>query len=299
MNVGPLIGHSIWPTPRFLSVGMNEQFPGLTVAHLGTNAAHRVFRTALANAKALAFILASDNTAVLRAFLDNAEQTKQETGGAFALGMAGGRSTSTTVQLAIHLTGNEIDLINSGPGGFISQALGLVYREVSRVFETYLVDLFEEIATRKKEVLYSGQTLTHQEVLEAGSPGEIHRLVIEKRKAELTRVGFTGLEKAYEKINLPIVPSTGAEPAVEREDVRRQLMLMNAMRNIIEHNRSVVNADFVRLMPDAPWAVGHLIVVTVTELGDALSAVEWSGDSLNKRAVDKFAVDKPLPAGPT
>ena len=78
--------------------------------------------------------------------------------------------------MAIHLTGNEIELINSGPGGFISQAFGLVYREVSRVFETYLVDLFEEIATRKKEVLYSGQTLTHQEALDAGGPTEIHRL---------------------------------------------------------------------------------------------------------------------------
>jgi len=276
---------------------MNEQFPGLTVSYLGTNAAHREFRTALANAKALAYILAANNTAVLRAFLDKAEQAKHQAGGPFALVMAGGRSTTTTVQMAVHLTGNEIDLINSGPGGFISQALGLVYREVSRVFETYLVDLFEEIATRKKEVLYSGQTLTHQEALEARGPAEIRRLVIEKRKAELTRIGFAGLEKAYERINLPLVPSTGPEPAAEREDVRRRLVLMNAVRNVIEHNRSVVNDDFRRLVPDPPWAAGHLIVVTVTELGDALWAVEWAGDCLNKRAVDKFAVDKPPSVG--
>lgn len=277
---------------------MNDRFPGLTVAYLGTNAAHREFRSALANAKALTYILASNNTAVLRDFLDEAAQIKQQAaGGPFALGMAGGRSTTTTVQMALHLTGNEIDLINAEPGGFISQALGLVYREVSRVFETYLVDLFEEIATRKKEVLYSGQTLTHQEALEAGGPAEIRRLVIEKRKAELTRVGFTGLEKAYEKINLPIVASTGSEPAAECDDVRRRLMLMNAVRNVIEHNRSLVNADFLSLIPDSRWPAGHPIVVTVTELGDALSAVEWAGDSLNKRAVDKFAVDKPLVAG--
>lgn len=277
---------------------MNEQFPGMTVAYLGSNEAHREFRTALANAKSLAYILVRNNAAVLRAFLDEVEQIKhQAADGPFAVGMAGGRSTTTSVQLAIHLTGNEIDLINASPGGFISQALGLVYREVSRVFETFLVDLFDEIATRKKEVLYSGQTLTHQEALEAGGPEEIQRLVIEKRKAELTRVGFTGLEKTYEKINLPIVPSTGSESVAERDDVRRRLVLMNAVRNVIEHNRSLVNADFLRLVPDSPWPPGQPIVVTVTELGDALSAVEWAGDNLNKRAVDKFAVDKPPVTG--
>jgi hypothetical protein len=110
-------------------------------------------------------------------------------------------------------------------------------------------------------------------------------------------VGFTGLEKAYEKINLPVVPSAGMEPAPEREDVRRRLVLMNAVRNVIEHNRSVVNAEFLQLVPNSPWPAGHGIVVTVTELGDALSAVEWAGDNLNKRAVDKFAADKPPVAG--
>lgn len=276
---------------------MNEPFPGLMLTYLGPNAAHLEFRTALANAKALAYILASDNTAVLRAFIDQASQTKRQAGGGpFALGMAGGRSTSSSVQLAIHLTGNEIDLISSGAGGFISQSLGLVYREVSRVFETYLVDLYEEIATRRKEVLYSGQTLTHQEALEAGSPAELHRLIIEKQKATLTRMGFAGLEKAYEKINLPLVPSTVPDPNAECDGVRRRLVQMNAVRNVIEHNRSVVNAEFLHLVAGSSWQTGQSIVVTVTELGDALSAVEWTGDSLNRRAVEKFSLDKPYVA---
>ena len=58
------------------------------------------------------------------------------------------RSTTTTTQLAIHITINEADLIAAEPGGFVSQALALVYREVYRVFETFLIDLFEEIALR-------------------------------------------------------------------------------------------------------------------------------------------------------
>jgi hypothetical protein len=41
-----------------------------------------------------------------------------------------------------------LQLIESQLGGVVSQALGLVYRELYRVFERYLVDLFDEIATR-------------------------------------------------------------------------------------------------------------------------------------------------------
>ena len=36
---------------------MSEQFPGLTIAYQPGNAAHRIFRAALANAKALALYL--------------------------------------------------------------------------------------------------------------------------------------------------------------------------------------------------------------------------------------------------
>jgi hypothetical protein len=268
----------------------------LTTAYVGRNAAHKVFRTELANAKALAYILAKKESAVLRAFLDEAEEAKKAAAdGLFALGIAGSRSTTTTVQVGVLLKGNEIELVNASPGGFSSQTLGLVYREVSRAFETYLVDLFVEIAIRKKEVLYSNQKqLTPQEALEPGSPSVIHRLLIEKRKSELTRIGFTGLEETYEKkLNLPIVPSTGPEPAGERDDVRRRLVLMNAVRNVIEHNSSVVNADFLRLVPDSNWREGESIVITFTELGDALAAVEWAADNLNKRAIAKFAVDRP------
>jgi hypothetical protein len=48
---------------------MQEQLPGLVIAYVGPNAAHRSLRAALANAKALAFVLIEENSAVLRSFL--------------------------------------------------------------------------------------------------------------------------------------------------------------------------------------------------------------------------------------
>lgn len=277
---------------------MQEQFPGLVIAYVGPNVAHRSLRTALANAKALAFVLVEKNSAVLRNFLMQAEEAKRQSpDGNFALGMAGGRSTTTTVQLAIHLTGTETALIDAEPGGFVSQALGLVYREVHRVFETYLIDLFDEIAVREKRVLYSSLKISHEDALRASDPAQLQRFIIDQRKAELTRAGFDGLEKTFVGIGLPIVSISDSPKRAEHEDVRRRLILLSAIRNVIEHNRSVVNREFLNLVPDSPYALGDRIAISVTELGDALSAVEWAGDDLNRRAVAKFAIGGPSHSG--
>ena len=76
----------------------------------------------------------------------------------------------------------------------------------------------------------------------------------------------------------------------EQESARHRLLFLSAGRNIIEHNRSIVNDEFRALIPDAPFEKGQRIVITGTELGDALSAVEWTADTLNRRAVEKFGI---------
>ena len=104
---------------------------------------------------------------------------------------------------------------------------------------------------------------------------------MKKRKSELTRTGFRGLEKTFQGIGLPIVPMEEPPPLAEQEDVHRRLALLSAIRNIIEHNRSVANAEFVALVPDCGYQIGDPVSITVTELGYALSAVEFAADSLN------------------
>lgn len=79
-------------------------------------------------------------------------------------------------------------------------------------------------------------------------------------------------------------------PRAEQEDIRRRLVLLSAIRNLIEHNRSVVNREFIELVPDSDYALGDRVEVTVTELGDALSAVEWTADGINQCAIKKFGI---------
>jgi hypothetical protein len=152
----------------------------LVFPYIGPNASHRTFRVGLAHTKALAFILARGDSRVLPDFLTYVdEQRKSFASGNFVIGVCGGPNT-TTVRLGIAISGREIDLIQAEQGGFTGQALGLIYREVHRIFETYLIDLFEEIATRDKRVLFSNQKISHEEVLRA-DPADLQRIIIEDR----------------------------------------------------------------------------------------------------------------------
>jgi hypothetical protein len=231
---------------------LNDQVTKLVYAYIGANAAHRDFRIAIANAKALAYILGRGNAAVLQGFLQEANGARaQSRDGNFALVMAGGRSTTTTVQLAVHLTGNEIALTEAEPGGFASQAFGLVYREVYRVFETFVIDLFTEIADKDKRVLYSDQELTHEQALKADSLAALQQIVLEQRKADLSRGGFMHLERTFDGLRLPLIGSAPLNR--EQEDARARLVFLSAARNIIEHNRSVVNDEFLKLVPNTTY----------------------------------------------
>jgi hypothetical protein len=136
-------------------------------------------------------------------------------------------------------------------------------------------------------VLFSKQQITHEEALSAPDPATLQRLIIERRKSELTRIGFLGLEKTFEGIGLPIFENPTAP---EQHATRANLLLLSASRNVIEHNRSVVNNEFLALVPGSVYKVGDIITITVAELGDALATVEWTAEHLNSRAIAKFGL---------
>ncbi|MES2837054.1 MAG: hypothetical protein V4667_06005 [Bacteroidota bacterium] len=96
-------------------------------------------------------------------------------------------------------------------------------------FETFLIMLFEELYTKKPEMLKINTLVTYKEVLE--NEKQILNYLIQK---ELETIGHFSVEKYIEyldkKINL-ILP--------EKNKVR--LRQLYALRNIIAHNTGIVN----------------------------------------------------------
>lgn len=201
---------------------MNEK-ADLVTTYVGPNVSHQTFRAAIANAKAVAYILVKDKSKVLREFLEDTEETKKSSGtGQHAIGIAGG-GTNTTMQIGVHLTGDEVEIISAEPGGFAAQALGLVYREVYRSFETYLIDLFEEIARKDKRVLFSDKQISHEDALQANSQEDLLQFIIEKRKRSFTRGSLTDLEKQFDSMGLPLIAFEELPPIEEQNAVLAHL----------------------------------------------------------------------------
>ncbi len=158
-----------------------------------------------------------------------------------------------------------------------------------------MVDLFEEIANCEKRVLYTANKITHEDALRAKDPLELQRHIIEDRKGELTRAGFVGIEKVFEKFGLPVLPEAKLSDQSEaRDQIRESLLWMSALRNLIEHNRWIVNREFFTQFPDSGLKVGDCIDITLSDICEAIGVVEWTADNLNDRAVEKFKIGSEL-----
>jgi len=153
-----------------------------------------------------------------------------------------------------------------------------------------LVDLYGEIALSDKRVLFSGQKISHEEALKHDSIEELHLHVISAKKLELTRAGFGSLEKEFEKIGLVLVSDVDVANEGERDSILSRLRTAGALRNILEHNSGVVNWEFKKLVPESKYEIGDRVIVGTPELGDAISSIEHTADSVNKRAVEKFSL---------
>lgn len=63
-----------------------------------------------------------------------------------------------------------------------------------------------------------------------------------------------------------------------------------AIRNILEHNSSIVNKEFLARVPDSSFEEGGRVEIGSPELGDLLSAARWTADHLNQRALSKYGL---------
>lgn len=264
----------------------------LMEVYIGPNPAHRVFRENLANAKALGFLLAEENPPMYQLLVDRAAKARsQSPDGRFAIGRPG-RATKTSVQLAISLGGNEIDLIAKG-GGFRPQLFALVFREAYRTFESFLVDLFVEIVTAEPRLLKSRRKISHEEVLRASEGSGVISALVDARVMELTHGGLSEMEATYDGWKLPLYEDTSRVRGDEMKTVARRIRQASEIRNVLEHNSGVVNAKFLERSPDSSYTLGDRVTIGTAELGDLLTGASIVADHLNQRAVAKFDLSSP------
>lgn len=152
-------------------------------------------------------------------------------------------------------------------------------------FQTYLVDLVRAVLHAKPAMLSTRQqTLTLEELLKYDRIEELVHAIIERRVTALAYEGFGDLQSWCAERGLQIQVPAGQSHAV---------IELIATRNVIAHNRGLVDEKYLRTVPSARFNLGEVRRLEVDDLLNALALLHRIVADTDRLAAEKFQ----LPTG--
>ena len=266
------------------------RFPELVEGYIGPNPSHATFKRAIVNEKVFVFILSSNKEQLLTSFSGQIENLRASVGEKFSLGMVT-KGISTSEFQGMIIPHNEVRLVTDDFNQFMAQIYAKVYADLHRIFVTYLIELYAEIARTDPRILKSKKQISFEDVLQASEMHEVRELLVQKQKLSLSHADRETIMKEFTSIGLPVICASDSSPE-EYEALQRSLTLLWSTRNIIEHNNAVVNELFLKANPGTEFRLGDLVTIGIEEIGAALATVEFIADRLNIRAIAKFGLGR-------
>ena len=154
---------------------------------------------------------------------------------------------------------------------------------------TYLADLVTLIYEKYPKKLPSNKQATYGFCVEHHLAGDLISALAEETVLGLTHQNFDALAKYFKK-NLDLVlfkEDAGAVKAALSVDIR----------NIITHNRGIVNRFFIQRNPSFADDLGKRVVLSKDESREMLADLGYCARQLDLRAIKKFGLQtvEPLP----
>ena len=118
--------------------------------------------------------------------------------------------------------------------------------------------------------------------------GDLVAAIVERKVNELSYQGMNDLYRFFdEKLKLPLCTNP--------DDFKR-VALLNDIRNVITHNRGIVNQIFKQKQPNYPAELGSQIVFKDhSEVGKLIGSLVYLARHLDVRASTKFQLPSALP----
>ena len=158
----------------------------------------------------------------------------------------------------------------------------MVYCREVNSFLTYLADLMTLIYGKYPKKLPSNKQTSYRFAIERHLAGDLISALAEETVRELTHQNLGDLEEHFRK-KLDLVLFT-------KENDRAQAALSIDLRNIITHNRGIVNRFFVQRNPRFADALGKRVVLGEEESREMLGALGFCARQLDLRAIGKFGL---------
>lgn len=259
--------------------------PTLYDGYIGQNAAHMAFKREIVNAKVLFFQIRGNRDHLKAYFEAKINDARKSAPGSFSAGIVTEVFSQTQFRV-LNIPHNEANLVVQDYESLEVQFHALLFMDLQRILESFLLDLFAEIVRKDPQVLMSNRTVTFEEVLKTDNMVE---LLLEKQLAALSHSDREGLEKQFDDMGLPIIRPEGA-PQEEREFLTREFNLLWGIRNVLQHNHGVINEIFLKKAPGSDYRLGDRATIDVPTLGRAFAAAESIADELNRRGIAKYGL---------
>jgi hypothetical protein len=155
-------------------------------------------------------------------------------------------------------------------------------------FLTYLSEMLGTIFRARPETMRSSANVRVEEVLKYKTMDEFISHLAEKQVNQLSYQGMRELaEYLNDKMNFPILP--------KEQDLENAVRIIET-RNLIVHNRAIVNALFLERVPSTTTAIGEPIDPEFTEVLDDITFLSQCAFFIDAKAVQKFGIEtKPNP----
>jgi len=154
-------------------------------------------------------------------------------------------------------------------------------------FLTYLADLVTLIYEKYPKMLQSDKQTSYRFCIEHHIAGDLIPALAEKTVMELTHQSLDVLAKYFEK-KLDLVLFT------KKADLVKAALSVD-IRNVITHNRGIVNRFFIQRNPQFAEVLGKRVALDEQERREMLSSLGYCARQLDLRAVKKFRLETIAP----
>jgi len=149
-------------------------------------------------------------------------------------------------------------------------------------FQSYLVDLIRLVLRSRPTMISSSQqSLTLEELLKYGNIEELVHDVIERKINSLSYEGFADLHAWCADRGI-LLQLSGQD--------HKSVVELIATRNVIAHNRGVVDERYVRIVASPRFAIGASRALEVNDLFDALALLHRVVFETDEAAIQKFGL---------
>jgi hypothetical protein len=145
---------------------------------------------------------------------------------------------------------------------------------------SYLAELLSGIYERRPEVLQSGDQVSVEFVLQFATTADLRSALMERK---VTSLSYRSLDELATELK----KSMKFELFEKKVDLETAV-LINALRNLIVHNRAVVNRAFLRRAPGFPGQLGQTLDFSADQVLEYVTFLGRSATDIDARAIAKF-----------